>query len=194
MNDTPLLEEEREGAPANGAYTAEDLLRLSGDAIYELLDGRLVEKKMGARASEVAANLIGEIRPFLKSMKLGRVFDSDCGYQVFGPNRNRVRKPDVSFVARGRLPNDEVPQGHIAFEPDFAVEVVSPNDLADEVEEKRVEFLQAGVRLVWIIYPTTKTIHVFRHDGSCAVLTESGNLSGDDVLPGFTCRVADLFA
>src|SRR5262245_35001084 len=140
MNDTPLLEEERVEAPANGTYTAEDLLRLSDDKIYELLDGKLVEKKMGALASTVAANAISLLLPFAKSNQLGRVFDSACGYQVFGPNRNRVRKPDVSFVARGRLPNDEVPQGHIAFEPDFAVEVVSPNDLADEVEEKRVEY------------------------------------------------------
>ncbi len=71
--------------------------------------------------------------------------------------------------------------------------MVSPNDTADEVEAKRVAFLRANVPLVWIIYPEIRTIHVYRQGGSAAALAEGDELSGEEVLPGFVCKVADIF-
>ena len=73
------------------------------------------------------------------------------------------------------------------------LEVVSPNDLAWEVDMKVTEYLQAGVRLVWVFYPDTRTVWVSRADGQAARLGASETLSGADVLPGFTCPVADVF-
>src|SRR5207253_914792 len=121
-------------------------------------------------------------------------YESECAYPIFGPNHDRVRRPDFSFIAPGRLPDDRSPEGYVHIPPDLAAEVFSPNDPAEEIEEKRVEYLQAGVPLVWIVYPATKTVHVFRQDGTSAAITEAGELSGEDVLPGFTCRVAEIFA
>ena len=78
--------------------------------------------------------------------------------------------------------------------PDLAVEVISPNDLASEVNEKIDEYLSAGVSLVWVIDPDSKTVSVYRKDGSTARLRESDELSGEDVIPGFSCKVNDIFA
>jgi Uma2 family endonuclease len=77
--------------------------------------------------------------------------------------------------------------------PDLAVEVVSPNDLAYDVESKVVEYLDANVALVWVIDPEARTVRIYRRDGSISWLREQGELSGEDVLPGFQCRVATIF-
>jgi Uma2 family endonuclease len=173
-------------------YTAEDLLRLEDGLHLELLDGRLVEKPMGAKASVVALNVGSLIRAFARAHQLGFVFDSDCGYQIFA-KRDRVRKPDVSFVPRGRLPDDKPPDGYVLVAPDLVVEVISPNDLAEEVTAKVMEWLRAGVRLVWVVSPAGRTVQVFRPAGGAAYHREGEQLAGDDVLPDFACDVAEFF-
>ena len=75
----------------------------------------------------------------------------------------------------------------------MAIEVVSPRDLAWEVDEKVDEYLRAGIRLVWVVFPDTKTIHVYRSDQEMRRLTESDQLTGEDVLPGFSYDVSELF-
>ena len=94
----------------------------------------------------------------------------------------------------GRLPNEKPFRGYSKVAPDLAFEIVSPNDLAEEVNEKVVEFLGAAVRLVWVVYPASRTVHVFRPNGGAAYLLEADQLSGEDVVPGFSCRVADVFS
>ena len=75
----------------------------------------------------------------------------------------------------------------------MAVEVVSKNDLASEVDAKVLEYLRAGFPMIWVVNPESRTIHVYRLDGTCSWLREEDELRGDDVIPGFVCRVADLF-
>src|SRR3954469_15279453 len=141
--------------PAPAAVTPEDLLARPDADSYELIDGQLVEKHMGAHAGLVAATLIALLRADARARGLGRVFTSDCSYQI-GPGRNLVRKPDVSFIARGRLPGDQLPAGHLRIPPDLAVEVVSPNDLAEDIDARVADYLEAGVRLMWVVYPATR--------------------------------------
>lgn len=81
----------------------------------------------------------------------------------------------------------------LRFPPDLAVEVLSPNDLGEEVEQKVLEYLRSGLRLVWVISPATRTARVVRADGTTAWLREDGELDGEKVVPGFRCRLADLF-
>jgi Uma2 family endonuclease len=121
------------------------------------------------------------------------VAGSEASYQCFPNNPNRVRRPAVSFIRIGRLTAGEEPEGHCRIAPDLAVEVVSPNDLYSEVEEKVVEYLGAGVRLVWVINPPTRTVRVHRADGTGADLGALDELDGEDVLPGFHCKIEDLF-
>ena len=78
--------------------------------------------------------------------------------------------------------------------PDFAAEVVSPKDRSERVQQKIMDYKDAKVRLIWVISPETRTVLIRRLDGTCAEVGEAGELSGEDVIPGFTCKVADLFA
>lgn len=171
----------------------DDLLRTPEGDRYELVHGRPVEKDMGAKSDRISLRIGGLLDQFCLRTKVGFAFGSSTGYQCFPSDPTTVRKPDASVVATGRLPDDRAPGGHIKLAPDLAVEVVSPNDVAEEVEVKVLEYLTAGVRLVWVVFPDAKDVHVRRINGTFDVLTESDTLSGEDVVPGFTCKVADLF-
>ena len=73
-----------------------------------------------------------------------------------------------------------------------AVEVVSPNDSAEDLEEKLDDYRTAGVPLIWVIYPELRKVKIFRHDGPAGELREDGVLSGEDVIPGFRCPVCEI--
>src|SRR5919198_132091 len=109
-------------------YTPEDLLALPDYGRFELLDGQLVERKMGAKSSYAATKLLIRFGSFVESNHLGLVFQADCGYQIFAEEPGRVRFADASFIRRGELPEDRVPQGHCRVVPDLVIEAVSPND------------------------------------------------------------------
>ena len=173
-------------------YTPEDLLTIPESQRFELINGQLVERNMGAESSRVGTKLIWLLGNHVEPQKLGHIFSSECGYQIF-PESNRVRFADGSFIARGRLPNEKPPKGHVRIPPDLAFEVVSPNDLAEEVEAKVEEYLHAGIRLIWVIFPSTQSVYVYRAGGSVSRFTKSQEVSGEDVIPGFVFRVEDLF-
>jgi Uma2 family endonuclease len=175
-------------------FEPDDLASVPDGDSFELVDGRLVEKPMGMESGGISADLLTILNAFVRANRLGRSFDAQSGYRCF-PNRpNLVRKPDVSFVARGRFPNDERPKGDSPIPPDLAAEVVSPNDTFEDVEVKVRDYLQAGVRLVWVISPAARTIQVRRPSKSDSTLEVTDTLSGEDVVPGFSCPVAELFA
>ncbi len=177
------------------SYTAEDLLTMPDGDLYELVDGQLVERDMGIKSSWIAGQLFGLLTLHLRNQdrQLGWVFPSDSSYQCFPNHPNRVRKPDVSFLQAGRLPDDELPDGHLRIAPDLVAEVVSPNDLYGDVIRKVFEYLDARVPLIWVIDPATRTLMVYRADGSVQLLKEDDQLSGESVLAGFACPVAEIF-
>ena len=178
--------------PAGRRFTPEDLLALPDAVAFELVDGRLVGRGIGTVSSWVGGELYGLLREYCRLKALGWVFPADASYQCFPDEPDRVRKPDVSFIRLGRLPSEQLPEGHARIAPDFAAEVVSPNDLAYEVDRKVREYLAAGVRLVWVINPDTRSARIHRADGSIAEARENDHLSGEDVVPGFHCTVRDL--
>ncbi len=171
----------------------EELLRMPDGERFELIDGVLKKKPMGAESDSIAIGLGSLLTAFVKAKKLGLTFGAQTGYQCF-PNRPKlVRMPDVSFVAKGRLPGDKAPKGYVPIAPDLAVEVVSPGEFAEELSEKLADYRSANIRLVWVVSPATRTVLIRRADGTLAELDETGTLTGEDVLPGFTCTVAELF-
>jgi Uma2 family endonuclease len=174
-------------------YTPEDLLTIPDGDHYELVDGELVEKDMGTEASWIAGQVYNRLENFNKEAGLGWVVPAEASYQCFPVDRTRVRRPDASFIPYGRLPGERIPKGHVQVAPDLVVEVVSPNDLFSEVLVKVEEYLGAGVRLVWVVDPETRSITILRADESVARLHDQDELDGEDVLPGFRCRVGDLF-
>jgi Uma2 family endonuclease len=174
-------------------YTPEDLLAMPDGDSYELVDGKLVERHMGARSSWVSGRVYRLLSNLCEENPLGWVWPADNGYQCFPGSPNLVRKPDVSFIRLGRLPGEELPEGFVRLAPDLAVEVISPNDLYHEVEQKVHEYLHASVRLVWVINPHLNKVRVHRADGTVTDLHATDELSGEDVVPGFRCRVGELF-
>jgi Uma2 family endonuclease len=171
----------------------EDLLRMPDGDHYELIDGRPQEKPIGAKSDEIGGLLLTHFNNFIRLKKLGRAYQSQTGFQCFPGKPKQVRMPDTSFVSAGRLPDDRSPEGYIQVAPDIAVEVISPNETYEEVEAKVGEYRSAGVKLIWVISPKSKTVLIRRLDGTCAEVNKTGTLSGEDVLPGFTCAVAELF-
>ena len=103
----------------------------------------------------------------------------------------------MSFVRRGRFPGEVIPTGHCLIPPDLAVEVISPGDLAYEVEDKIDEYLKAGIPLIWVVYPPQRMVRIRRPRSSPlgieSVLTDTDVISGEDVLPGFSCAVKEFF-
>jgi Uma2 family endonuclease len=174
-------------------YTPEDLLEMEHGPRYELVNGRLVEKVMGAEAAWVEARLTRYLDGYGDRTGVGGAFGSTCGYHVFPHEPKRVRYPDVSFIRAERLPAEGLSRGHSRIFPDLAVEVASPNDKAEDIDGRVKDFLRAGTPLVWVVYPATRSVDIFRGDGTGGWRTEDQELTGDDVLPGFSCRLADLF-
>ena len=129
---------------AERKYTADELLALPDADRYELLHGRLVERDMGTKSSWLATQVTIAIGPFLQDHPLGYLLDAQTSYACFPDDPGHAPRPDVSFIRFGRLPNEEVPEGNCRIPPDLMVEVVSPNDNAEELSDKIVEFQAVG--------------------------------------------------
>lgn len=173
--------------------TPEALLAMPDGDAYELVDGELVEWHMGCRSSRIGGRLFRLLDVYCDQERLGWVLPSDAGYQCFPDDPQKVRKPDVSFIQADRLSADDEPEGWATLAPDLAVEVISPNDLFEAVLMKVDEYLGAGVQLVWVIDPATERVHVYRHGRRGDILTSADELSGEEVVDGFCCQIADLF-
>jgi Uma2 family endonuclease len=181
-------------ATSSQHYTPEDLLRMPDAHRYELTeDGELKERNMSLYSGLVEAELSGRVREHAHERHLGLVGGSSSGLQIFEWAPHKLVFPDGCFFSRERLAGPVPLEGWSAVAPDLVFEVVSPNDLARDVQAKVRDYLRAGVRLVWVLYPETKSVVAFRPDRTAVTIPEDGDLSGEDVLPGFTCRVGELF-
>lgn len=177
----------------HSTFTPEDLLHMPDGKMFELVNGQLVEKNMGFKSARIGGKLLALLTDHTERNRLGWVNGPDAGFQCFSDDPTKVRKPDVSFIRAERLAASEEPSGHCKIEPDLAIEVVSPNDEFSQVSTKVHEYLDAGVRLVWVVDPVGEEILVYRVDDTRAILTSKDYLDGEDIVPGFRCLVAELF-
>lgn len=175
--------------------TAEELFQLPDDDYkYELVEGELIRMPpTGAEHGDIAVNAGALLRNYVKAHDLGRVSAAETGF-ILKRNPDTVRAPDAAFIAKARIPPEGIPRTYWPFAPDLAVEVVSPHDRFDEVQEKVAEYFTAGTRLVWVVLPKTRTVLVYRSFHDVRSLGVDDELSGEDVIPGFTCQVAELFS
>jgi Uma2 family endonuclease len=176
---------------ASRPATEADLRAMPDDGYkYELVDGEIRRMSpAGGRHGDAGAQLIALLVAFVKARRLGRVFTPDTGFRL--PSGN-VRSPDVSFVATGRFENEKAPIDYIPLAPDLAVEVLSPGDRPRELLDKVGEYLEAGVRLAWVIDPESRTATRYRSLNDVGVFFADDDLDGEDVLPGFRCRLAEI--
>jgi Uma2 family endonuclease len=161
---------------------------------YELVDGALVERNMSAWSSYVAGLIQTLLQSFCQAHQPGWVFPEGTSYQCFPRHPEKVRKADVSFFRLSRLtPQQAMTEGHLTLAPDLVVEVLSPSDLAYDVDEKVEEWLHGGVPLIWVVNPLTRTVRVYRADGSGTFLREQEEITGEAILPGFRCLIQRFF-
>jgi Uma2 family endonuclease len=179
--------------PLPGTATEKDLLTLveRDKRLCELIDGTLVEKPVGYEESHIAIMLAMHLLNWVRPRKLGVVTGADGTLRV-APNR--IRLPDVAFVSAARLAPLPRPWRVPHLSPDLAVEVLSETNTKKEMTQKLDEYFEGGTRLVWIIDPKKKTVAIYvTPDKPSNILSESDVLDGDDVLPGFTLQVKELF-
>jgi Uma2 family endonuclease len=163
------------------------------DGLYEVIDGRIVEKPLGAYEVWLAGEFYDVLKQHLKATSLGRVvqemiFD-------FRPTIDRERRPDVAFVSYARWAhNRKVPPTRSwAVVPDLAIEIVSPSNTADEIAEKLEEYFRVGVRIVWVVYPRQTKVYAYTSPSEVRVVTVGDELDGGDVFPGFRIGVQMIF-
>ena len=163
------------------------------DGKVELVRGEpRVMPPAGAPHGRVQSNLARLLLPFVHEHRLGWVFNDGLGIELMALPRT-VRNPDLSFVRASRLPRGGVSQGFLKVPPDLAVEVLSPSETKRDVEDKLADYRACGTVLLWVIDPKRRTVTVLSGDEPARVLTIDDTLDGGDVIPGFSCRVAELF-
>jgi Uma2 family endonuclease len=180
--------------PAPGTVTEDDVIEMAkrGKVLCELVDGVLVEKAMGLRESLLAGVLITALRTFVIPRNSGLVTGADGMLRLFP---GLIRIPDVAFISWDRIANRRVPTVPVPhLVPDLAVEVLSKSNTKGEMARKCREYFEAGVQLVWLVSPRTRTVAVYTSPEQFATLDEMQTLDGGEVLPGFALPLRELFA
>ncbi|HEX8068854.1 MAG TPA: Uma2 family endonuclease [Pyrinomonadaceae bacterium] len=174
--------------------TADELLKLPrGSFRYELVKGELITMSpAGSEHGAVIMNLAAPLAQHIKAHKLGVTFGAETGFKL-ASDPDTVLAPDISFVRRERVPAEGLPQSYWPGGPDLAVEVLSPGDRQAKVKAKVAAWLASGARAVWVVSPRLRNVTVYRSLTDVAVRTENDELDGGDVVPGFRCRVAEIF-
>jgi Uma2 family endonuclease len=172
---------------AQGTASGEDIER------YEVIDGVRVEREpMGAFETVLASWLCHLMNSFAAGKKVGLAVNEVLF--VLNAARNLHRRPDVAFVSYARWPTSIVarePAWNVV--PDLAVEIVSPTNLAEEVDRKITDYFQSEVRLVWVFYPDSGRVYVYQSPTHVSILERTDTLDGGEVLPGFRLPIAQVY-
>ena len=175
--------------------TAEELFDLPDDGgRFELIEGELAHMTpTGGAHGALAARMVRLLDEYVEAQDLGVCCGAETGF-ILQRAPDTVRAPDAAVVLKSRIPDTGIPSSYWPFAPDLAVEVVSPSDRLAEVHVKIAEYFAAGTRLVWLVEPETRMVHVYRSLKVVEVVGTEQELEGGDVLPGFRCEVRRLFA
>ena len=174
--------------------TAEDLFLMEEDeGRFELIEGELRDMPpTGEEHGEISALLTSFLVIHARQHELGTVYAAETGF-FMARNPDVVLAPDVAFVSAGRLAEDRDRRKYVDIAPDLVVEVISPSESAGDVSNKVQRYLNAGVRLVWVVHPQTRTVDVYRADRTWDNHEVGDELDGGTVLPEFKLLLSDLF-
>jgi Uma2 family endonuclease len=172
--------------------TAEELLATPRGEPCELIAGEVVMMTpAGYQHGDIVVTIISLLRSHAAKNMLGKVISGEAGF-VISRDPDTVRVPDVAFVRQDRQP--KLPEKYFPGAPDLAVEVISPTDRIEDVDDKTQQWLDAGTALVWVVWPRTRSVTVHRAGAEPRILHEQDAITGEEVLPGFQCPVAEFFA
>ena len=175
--------------------TADELLQMRDDGcLYELVRGELRRMSPASyRHGKIIINLTLSLGQHVRDHQLGDVYAAETGFKLTS-DPDTVRASDVAFVRRERVEAVGEMEGYFPGAPDLAIEVISPNDLYTEVEEKVIEFLDTGTGMVLAVNPRKHTVTVYRALADISILTEDDTIDGEEVVPRWTLAVRDVFA
>lgn len=175
--------------------TAEEFAKLPNPADgskQELVRGEVVTMPPpGFRHGIVQLNVATLLKACAKQHKLGRI-TVESGV-VTERDEDTVRGPDVAYWSYERLPADQVPEGYPGAAPDLCVEVKSPSNTEQRTTKKVGEYFACGARMVWVVDPEERTVTIYRKPGDGRVLWEDATITGEDVLPEFSCPLSEFF-
>jgi Uma2 family endonuclease len=158
---------------------------------YELLDGGLIMSPVHANHGTICIRVGSLLFNFNEQHKLGEVYDSSTGFRL-APNL--LLSPDVSFVSKARLKKILVaPDKFLQGAPDLVVEVVSPSDRIVQINRKLDHYFEHGTRLAWLVNWRKEQVHIYTPDSIEALTRPNEVLTGGDVLPGFKCKLSQIF-
>lgn len=174
---------------------AEDLAAMEDDGQrYDLVEGKLQRMSpAGFQHGKIALRIGRLLASYVEERGLGVVVGAETGF-VLARDPDTVLAPDAAFVRAERLPPEGQQRGFLEAAPDLAVEVVLPADRAGEVHDTAMRYLQAGVRLVWIVYPGQRSVAVYTPERVARLLGDGDELDGGSVVPGFRLAVSNVFA
>lgn len=172
--------------------TAEEFAALPGSRHQELVRGEVIAAMPPGGIHGEIALTIGMILKLWARQGHGGIAGVESGFRI-SRDPDTVRSPDVHYVRPERVPDDGTPEGFWPIPPDLAVEIVSPNDTADEVREKVSEYLAAGTAEVWVVYPRRRELLVHTPDGLARTYGAEATLTRPELLPGLSVAVKDLF-
>jgi Uma2 family endonuclease len=157
---------------------------------YEYINGKLEKKEMPtAKHSGIATRCVIKIGIYLEQNNIGRVYGDNTLFKI-GANR---RIPDAAFISAEKIPSTGEPFSIWDFAPDIAIEVISPSERHNAVEQKIRDYFAAGVRQVWKIVPESKTVSIYFSPSEISVLTENETLTCEEILPNFRLNLSDIF-
>ena len=180
--------------PRPGTATVRDVIRIQDreNRNFELVDGILVEKVMGAKESFIALKLAHYLQLFLDQFDLGFLFGADGALRILP---RLIRIPDISFISWEQRPDHTVPDEPVPdLAPRLAVEVLSEGNTEAEMKRKLRDYFRSGVNSVWLIDPAPRTARIYSSPSVFTEIGEAENLTTEDVLPGFKLRLGLLFA
>ncbi len=172
--------------------TGEELLEMPGIGPCELVEGRIVPMSpTGGKHGLIEATVVYELKAFVDQKKLGWVLTGEAG--IFTKrNPDTVRGADIAFISKKRLPQG-APAGFLEVAPELVVEIISPGNPRKEIDKKIKEYLNIGVKWVWLIDPKNRSCMVYRSQTDVQKLTENDSLVGDEILAGFEIKIAKFF-
>lgn len=174
---------------ARRKMTEEEFLRLPDDGRkWELINGEAREVPAGHEHDILVINIGAMLKPFARGR--GFVSGSSAGFRMASGN---VRSPDVSFMRKERLPGGRPAKNFEGMAPDLAIEIISPSEEPDEMARKVAEYFGAGAEQVWHLFPATKQVTVYFSPFDTTSFGPEDEMDASDLLPGFSCRVEELF-
>jgi Uma2 family endonuclease len=173
--------------------TADELLTLeTAGKSTELVRGKLIVREPPSTYHGSVQSILNVlVGSYVRAHTLGAVFGQDTGFKI-ASDPDTVRAPDLAFVDRARVAQI-ARRGYAALAPDLVAEILSPDDRPGEVLTKVGEWLEAGVRLAWVIDPDRRVATVYRDDGDVVTVSSDADVHGEAVLPGFSFRLSELF-